>query len=166
VQRVLRLTRPARHVLRLPAAILGDILSEACRTWPLETGGVLLGDDQPDGTRARLTVGPGPGAMHRRRAFEPDQPWQARRTAEAWAEDPSLRYLGDWHTHPDGTARLSQDDVAALRLIASSPAALQPAPIMLVAAVARDGTVRLGGGRHRPGEAPLRLCAETEPAAP
>src|SRR3546814_7384631 len=42
-------------------------------------------------------------------------------------------YLGDWHTHPDGTDVLSRADKATLRRIARTPDARAPRPVMLIA---------------------------------
>jgi integrative and conjugative element protein (TIGR02256 family) len=164
VQRVLRLTTRARVILRIPAPVLGEILHEAGRTWPLETGGVLLGKLLPPGPQVVQVLGPGPGARHERRSYEPDQEWQAAQTAAAWAADPTLHYLGDWHTHPGGTTGLSVDDSAALRLVSMSPAARQPQPVMLIVSLAHDGTTRLGGGQLR-GSTVRRLEAVVEGAA-
>jgi integrative and conjugative element protein (TIGR02256 family) len=135
----------------MPAPILGEILREACRLWPLETGGVLLGTQTSGLPRVVRVVGPGPSARHDRRSYEPDQNWQVAGTATAWTEDPTLHYLGDWHTHPDGTTGLSADDRAALRLVALSPEARQPQPVMLIVSLASRGTVQLGGGQLRGG---------------
>lgn len=153
--------RPAP--LWLPAAVIADMVREAWRTWPIETGGVLLGSARGAGAQVGRLVGPGPAARHERRSFTPDEDWQAAEVAAAWAADPTVRYLGDWHTHPGGAARLSADDIAAMRMIAASADAYNPEPFMLVVALAGDGTVRVGGGRLRGGSPrPLRIAVQAE----
>lgn len=67
--------RPAP--LWLPAAVIADMVREAWRTWPIETGGVLLGSARGAGAQVGRLVGPGPAARHERRSFTPDEDWQA-----------------------------------------------------------------------------------------
>jgi integrative and conjugative element protein (TIGR02256 family) len=124
----------------------------------METGGVLLGSVRGAEAHVGRLIGPGPAAEHERRSFTPDQEWQAAEVAAAWAANPASRYLGDWHTHPSGAARLSEEDVAAMRIIAANADARNPEPFMLVVALAGDGTVRLGGGRLR-GRSPRPMRA-------
>lgn len=165
MQRVRRLTPRRPALLRLPAAIIADMLREAWRTWPMETGGVLLGSARGAGADVGRLLGPGPAAHHDRRSFTPDQKWQTHEVAAAWAADPTIRYLGDWHTHPYGAARLSADDIAAMRMISASTAAQNPEPFMLVVALAGDGTVRLGAGRLC-GGSPRPMRAEVQAETP
>lgn len=112
--------------------------AEGWRTWPMETGGIILG--KPTGTGAEITtvIGPGPDATHERYTFQPNSDWQATRVADAWEEDPTTEYLGDWHTHPVGTTRFSALDRATALSIAEYPAARQPEPFMLVFALGAD----------------------------
>lgn len=115
----------------------------AVRAYPLETGGILLG--QWAGTLATVTdvIGPGPGARHERRNFEPDQTWQVGEVARLWeAGGGQIAYLGDWHTHPNGRPRLSSEDRAAARLIAASREARCRRPIMVVVALGHDCALR------------------------
>lgn len=120
---------------------------------PNETGGILMGRaEQPDRVEVRATVGAGPDAIHERTTFEPDQRWQEGEVERLWRLDPTLEYLGDWHSHPGGRASPSQRDRAVLHLIASSPAARCPTPVMLIIAVTAD-RLKLGAfrraGRHQ-----------------
>ena len=114
--------------------------------FPDETGGVLLGhrtsEDAP-GATVQHVVGPGPAAVHEPRRFEPDHDWQAAQVAELWTRDESLEYLGDWHTHPGGSATLSPLDKDALRVIAAATDARQAIPVRLIVALHPD-TTRLG----------------------
>ena len=45
---------------------------------------------------------------------------------------PSLIYVGEWHTHPDGPARPSGTDLKAMRELASDPAVLINNPVLLI----------------------------------
>lgn len=164
------LTRTA-GTLALTHAGLSDLLTEAWARWPNETGGVLLGrpSDRADhGAVVLHVVGPGPNARHDRYGFEPDAEWQAAQVADLWAADPTLEYLGDWHTHPGGTTRFSELDQAAARTIASAPMARQPRPLMLVAALQKDVSIRVAAavlldGRLRPLRTELAISVAAVP---
>jgi integrative and conjugative element protein (TIGR02256 family) len=100
-------------------------------------------------------IGPGPGASHRARAFTPDAAWQEEQLAQAYElAGRRLQYLGDWHTHPRGTVRLSGVDRATLRRIADHAEARSNHPVMAVFAggplwqVAVRQQVGRGGSRR------------------
>lgn len=124
----------------LTKAVAEAIAREGDNFYPLETGGLLLGwRDGEDRIVAGVT-GPGPGAMHGRTAMIPDHRWQVARIHEAFRKsEGDLDYLGDWHTHPGGTASMSSTDVGTLRRIARKVSS----PLMLIAAG--------GGGNWRNG---------------
>lgn len=109
---------------------------EAARAYPYETGGVLLGYQGENETIVITTIiGPGPNARHAHQAFVPDHEYHAREVAKVYsASGRRWTYLGDWHSHPGGAARLSWRDRATLQRIARSPAARARQPLMLIAA--------------------------------
>jgi integrative and conjugative element protein (TIGR02256 family) len=120
--------------LWLPDAVLRQLDEEASRMAPLETGGVLLGwgVDHDDVAVADL-VGPGPKATHSRSRFEPDTHWQRLRIAEAYARSGRIhRYLGDWHSHPGGSATPSRRDRRTAHKISRHRAARARRPVMLI----------------------------------
>jgi integrative and conjugative element protein (TIGR02256 family) len=115
---------------------LDQALAEADKAHPLETGGVLLGwRHSPTETVVTGLVGPGPDAEHHPTWFRPDTNWQQAQIDKAYADSGrTVAYLGDWHTHPDGTAALSPKDRRTLRRIARHTDARIPQPIMAVLA--------------------------------
>jgi integrative and conjugative element protein (TIGR02256 family) len=117
-------------------AALEEALREAQRAYPSETGGLLLGwSPRPGAVVISQVIGPGPGARHHATAFTPDAAWQEDQLAQAYElAGRRLQYLGDWHTHPRGTARLSGTDRATLRRIAAHPDARADHPVMAVLA--------------------------------
>lgn len=141
-----RLTR-TRGQLALPAVAMAGMLAEGWRTWPNETGGILLGRNNGTCTHVTTVIGPGPSATHERYGFQPDSDWQAAEVAAHWHRDPDIEYLGDWHTHPQGSTRFSALDTDTARAIASAHAARQPNPVMVVLALGRDGTCRTAAAR-------------------
>lgn len=110
-----------------------ELVAEADRCAPLETGGVLLGWRRGQHVVARHWLGPGPEARHGRTWLHPDSDWQAERIAELYeASGRRLAYLGDWHTHPGGVPSPSRRDQKTLRRIAAEPEARCPHPVMVI----------------------------------
>lgn len=158
-----RLTKARGH-LYVPAPSLAELVAEGWRTWPDETGGVLLGIDHGSDLEVNTVIGPGPRATHARYTFEPDSEWQAEQVAAAWHRNPALEYLGDWHTHPGGTTRFSRLDTETAQSIADAPQARQPAPIMVVLALGADATGRAAAARLHNGRLiPLALHVRPAP---
>src|SRR4051812_37824791 len=98
---------------------------------PLENGGVLLGWRSGEDRIVVDLRGPGPRALHGRHCFIPDHVWQLSEIKRAFHESRGdLDYLGDWHSHPDGIAEMSDLDSATLLRIARRVSA----PLMLIVA--------------------------------
>lgn len=141
-----RLTR-RRHPLHISTTLLSAALAEGWSKWPMETGGILLGKPTEDGHIVTHVIGPGPGAEHARYGFVPDSDWQAQEVATCWSTDPDIHYLGDWHTHPGGAARLSGLDRSTVQDIAAYEEARQPQPYMVVLALGRNQSMKVGAVR-------------------
>lgn len=87
---------------------------------PLETGGLLIGYCSKDKEDVVLTniVGPGPKAEHGRDHYIPDYDYHRLEAARFYDESNGLlTYLGDWHSHPNGSFNLSWRDKRALKNI-------------------------------------------------
>lgn len=113
------------------------MVTEATRAFPLETGGLLLGYDDPATAQVviRQVVGPGPRAAHGLSRFFPDHDYHRRETARIYASSGRITsYLGDWHSHPGGGTALSPTDRRTLARIARAQTARAPRPIMIVLA--------------------------------
>ncbi|WP_198028161.1 Mov34/MPN/PAD-1 family protein [Bradyrhizobium murdochi] len=112
------------HVLRL-------MCRHARELSPLENGGILLGWRSGEYDIVVDLRGPGPCALHGRHSFIPDHAWQVSEINRAFeASCGDLDYLGDWHSHPDGIAEMSDLDSATLLRIARRV----NAPLMLIVA--------------------------------
>jgi integrative and conjugative element protein (TIGR02256 family) len=123
-------------------AVLAGMTQEAERKTPTETGGVLLGYFADGATVATDWVGPGPNAVHADHGFIPDYEYQEEQIAIRYEESGRrLIYLGDWHTHPTGSADLSKKDEACLRRIAGSRSARIVNPVMVVLTEAPQWTL-------------------------
>lgn len=122
----------------VPQAVLAEMRSEAQRRQPNESGGVLMGyADRTDPNLIRVTaqIGPGPNATHRPHRFEPDTAWQCDEVARCYEHSGRIAtYLGDWHSHPRGSARPSRLDRKTARRISRSRDARLPQPLMMILA--------------------------------
>ena len=110
--------------LVLPSSLIDACRIEATRTFPFESGGVLMGERLgSDRWLIDYVIGPGPDARHERYRFTPDPAWQHERIAERYQTTSGRStYLGDWHSHPSARhGRLSHIDKGAARTILRSP---------------------------------------------
>ena len=86
------------------------------------------------------SIGPGPNAQHGRFRFTPDHAWQCGRLDSHFADSTGVNvYVGEWHTHPQGSAAMSLLDRRTLRRIARHAQASCPRPLMLIGAGAPIG---------------------------
>jgi integrative and conjugative element protein (TIGR02256 family) len=116
---------------------------------PAETGGMLLGYISPDGSDIAVThlVGAGPEAVHRRNSFEPDAIWQQGQLNRIYQESGYLTtYLGDWHSHPEGSPTPSREDTRTARRVARYQGSRIAHPL----------TIILGGSRSEGSE--IAVC--------
>ena len=121
-------------------ALYGDIEQFGMRSYPLETGGMMLGYVADDGAAVvKHIIGPGPKAKHLHDRFVPDVEYQQTMLeAHHVTTNGQETYLGDWHTHPNGVSDLSRRDKKTLRNISASPEAHTARPLMAVASGGPD----------------------------
>ena len=135
----------------ISAAVYYELLTEAERKYPDETGGILVGYWVHHWTEAVITsvIGPGPFAIHSSTDFTPDNDYQSRELEKLYFESGRLHsYIGDWHTHPLGDATLSVTDRKTLRRIAEYPEARASIPLMIVIGGNSQWAMRIW--RYRP----------------
>lgn len=121
-------------VLWIEERALCELNAEACRAFPQETGGVLVGYVANGQQPVVVTViGPGPAAVHQRSRFQPDHQWQCEQLDDIYEHSSGkFVYLGDWHTHPDGSPQMSWLDRRTIRNIAKHAPARCSQPLMLI----------------------------------
>jgi integrative and conjugative element protein (TIGR02256 family) len=103
--------------------------------YPNEVGGILAGYISGDAIVVTDIVGPGPLARHRRNSFLPDHEFHKVEMQRVYkASGGVVTYLGDWHSHPNGVAKLSKMDTTTLKSIADAPEAVCPRPLMVLLA--------------------------------
>jgi integrative and conjugative element protein (TIGR02256 family) len=105
--------------------------AEADYWYPKETGGVLMGYWSAQEVVITDIIGPGPKAFHGRNSFNPDALWQEKEITSIYNDSGRIHtYLGDWHTHPNGSRRLSIKDLGVMVRTATYKPARAAQPIM------------------------------------
>ncbi|WP_448165022.1 Mov34/MPN/PAD-1 family protein [Burkholderia cepacia] len=122
--------------LWIGATAFDEMLAEAQRAYPFETGGVLVGYIAGNGVPVvQHHIGPGPNAQHKRHRFHSDHDWQCRKLDDIFEmSSGQVVYLGEWHTHPDGSPHMSWLDKRTLRGIARHWEAALAHPLMIIGA--------------------------------
>jgi integrative and conjugative element protein (TIGR02256 family) len=145
-----RLKRARQITVWLPRAVQSAIAKQVAGAEPDETGGILLGYEALAAGAVVVThlVGPGPKSKATRARFDPDGEWQEKEVARIYEETGRhSTYLGDWHSHPRGLARLSRKDRRTARSIAEHEEARMPNPLMLIVATS-DTSFRFAAFRY------------------
>ncbi|KRP86923.1 hypothetical protein AOQ72_02780 [Bradyrhizobium yuanmingense] len=128
----------------LSARVMESMCDCAQELSPLENGGILLGWRSGEDRIIVDLRGPGPLALHGRHCFVPDHKWQVTEIEKAFeASSGDLDYLGDWHSHPDGIAEMSDLDSATLLRIARKVSS----PLMLIVAGGSEWSPRCWKGQ-------------------
>lgn len=122
--------------LWMPKAAFEKMKQLANEKFPYETGGMLLGYSADNGeVVVQNLIGAGLAAKHGAHNFEPDPIYQQTLLEQYFFNSGGqTTYLGDWHTHPNGTTRLSSTDKRTLANIACTPASKNANPVMSVLA--------------------------------
>jgi integrative and conjugative element protein (TIGR02256 family) len=114
-------------------ALLEQIERESAAFAPNETGGVLMGYGSDTTYQITASIGAGPKAVRTRSSFSPDGTWQLDQIASCYeAASRRIRYLGDWHSHPDGSSRPSWRDWRTTVATARTAEAYQRHPLLAI----------------------------------
>lgn len=105
--------------LWIQESVRADLLRYRTAVFPLETGGILLGYATEDNDTRHWVVteaiGPGDLAKHGQCRFTPDDDHHISEAKSHYRETGGHEYyLGDWHTHPNGSCRPSVLDRVTL----------------------------------------------------
>lgn len=114
-----------------------ELLKQQSGFFPLETGGILMGYAILTGSESHWVVksatGPGSRAKHTRYRFSPDDNYHISEAKRHYHQtDGSEYYLGDWHTHPNGSCCTSVLDRITLHRNARRAHHLQMQSLMLI----------------------------------
>lgn len=96
-----------RTIVEVGSEAIHAMLEEASRCFPLETGGLLLGEVYSSGRLLRVTyaLGPPRGAEHRPASF-----WRPEVSPSALEPYLPAHPIGEWHTHPGSSPTPSWRD--------------------------------------------------------
>jgi integrative and conjugative element protein (TIGR02256 family) len=143
-----------------------DLLAdEAGRSFPLETGGALVGYwTDTETIVVKAIFGPGPDSHHDRYSYVHDHIWERSRIAEHYERSGRVEvYVGDWHTHPEAySGNLSFTDRAAIKdVLRYSDARLSRSLMLIVFGRPHEWQVAIWVGQLRSKwRWPLRLTVE------
>ncbi len=124
--------------VRLTDAALRLIEKEALASANKETGGILIGRYENDGSVAVVTA-----ATERPADSSSGTAWFQRGISGLTAKLRSRWgngefYLGEWHSHPGGAPDPSSNDIRVMRSIAIDASYRCPKPIMVIAGTSKD----------------------------
>lgn len=97
-----------------------------------ETGGMLIGFRAPEALIVTEATGPGPKAVHLPLSIRFDEKYCERKARQIEGRAKSLRYIGDWHSHPFSKLKPSKIDKRSFNLKAATHYQT-PHPIMIIA---------------------------------
>ena len=125
----------AERNIWFPQILNNELLIEADRMAPQETGGVLLGYVGKNNEYVVThLIGPGAEATHSRFRFVPDYEYQQSEINRIFMESEGVSdYFGDWHTHPKGSCHISLMDRRTLQRIKNTPEVNVNFPLMVIA---------------------------------
>jgi integrative and conjugative element protein (TIGR02256 family) len=118
--------------LDLPGPIIDEMLKHCAKSYPMETGGILVGHYSDDCKFAHVTdLVPAPSdSISGRLSFQRGVRGIQKFLNQMW---PRRRYyLGEWHFHPDGSASPSGTDANQMRSIAYAASYHCPEPVLLI----------------------------------
>jgi integrative and conjugative element protein (TIGR02256 family) len=122
-----------KKIIWIKKSVLETIKEDLHKWYPVETGGVLMGYWNGDEVVISQIIDGGPKASRTRKSFNPDHDYQLEEISRIYKlSGRTETYLGDWHTHPDAKAYLSNRDKKTLSNIAKHKAARQPMPLMMI----------------------------------
>lgn len=125
--------RNNKKIVWIKKSVLETINDELHKWYPYETGGVLMGYWNGDEVVISQIIDGGPNASRTKTSFNPDHDYQLKEISRIYRlSGRTETYLGDWHTHPDAKAYLSDRDKKTLRNIARYKTSRQSMPLMMI----------------------------------
>lgn len=117
-------------VFELP--LLAEVTQVAGRAGRTETGGILIGEYFDNGRSVRIReITPMPSdSQFGRTWFKRGRKGLDALLKRRWRE--GQHYIGEWHSHPGGSAQPSGSDISTMRRIASDPLYRCASPVLLI----------------------------------
>ena len=146
------MSNPNNNVAWLYRPVLESLTKEANAQTPKETGGVLMGYFKQPGNIPviLLATNPGPNAMYFRYSYRPDYDYDEALIASVHEKsNERITYLGDWHSHPAPSNKMSYRDKRTLRRIGAYKPALVNEPVMLIVSFSDQWSPTIWQGKLR-----------------
>lgn len=124
--------------LRISQALLDEMQSVAIAAFPNETGGMLAGRisaDKQEATIERLVM---PTKTESTHAFFLRETGGMQQTWEKLAKQGYI-YMGEWHTHPNGSTQYSHTDFIAMENIVNDNNVSLITPLLFILSVNGNG---------------------------
>jgi len=146
-----------RFTVVLQSGVREDLYAICARVGRRETGGVLIGCLEEDGSVARITrVTDQPkGSFWGRFHFGRSATGLASLLETVWSE--GAHYLGEWHFHPGGEPTASPRDRKTMSRIANDSAYRCPEPLLLIVGQDFGGRAYISISVCPAGESPVPL---------
>lgn len=140
-------------IFELP--LLSEVTRLTEQAGSLETGGILIGSYFDGGHSVQITemTAMPADSLFGRTWFKRGRKGLEALLRDRWAK--GQYYVGEWHSHPGGSADPSGPDIAAMRRIAEDPLYRCEAPVLFVIGGRPPGnfsislTVLVSGAPHR-----------------
>jgi integrative and conjugative element protein (TIGR02256 family) len=149
--------------LHIPDDVRAQLVAEAERASPNETGGILVGFRAGDTVTVVAASDAGPNAVCAPERFERDGP-HCQRFLERVVHERGggVDYVGEWHSHPRSSSQPSLRDLESLLSISHDPDYLTDRPVMVIVAFPRgvQAGFELGATCHPKGGLVHRLALE------
>lgn len=129
---------------------------------PMETGGILVGVRTKKEFSIQEIVDAGPKSIETRSRFKKDFQYAQSELSRLYRESQGKwGYLGEWHSHPDGSLIPSCIDKLAMKEIAISTENYQFKPILLIGDIIKNKLeyqVYISDSQHGILTLPIYVC--------
>ncbi len=122
--------------------LLKKLCKQGIKYYPTEFGGLLVGYYADDNKTVVISETVLPTEFKSSRvSFERGSKGLKKVLERLYKQNPSLIYVGEWHTHPDSPALPSGTDMYALREIVNHEGVFINNPILLIISITQDKCV-------------------------
>lgn len=130
--------------LEIDERLIQELIERSRKYYPHEFGGLLIGRYSKDFRTCYIEGNIFPIEYKSSRyGFERGKKGIMKKLTEYYNSTPKRIYLGEWHTHPDGSPTPSQTDLLAMQQIANDKKVNIRNPILLILGITKD-TYTLG----------------------
>jgi len=120
-------------MLTISAPLLRRIADYGKRKYPLEFGGLLIGRYLDGNTTVSVEdILVQKNSVSSRYSFERGSTNLTPALEKFFRQEPSLTYVGEWHTHPDGPATPSRQDMTSMQELAKDNRVLINNPVLMI----------------------------------